>query len=41
MSAKPTITKAEIAEHYMTLEEMHESLVKMIKDHFAQREHNK
>ena len=27
--------------HYMTLEEMHERLVKMIKAHFAQREHNK
>ena len=38
MKANPTITKAEIAEHFVTLEEMHESLVKNIKQRFAERE---
>ena len=38
MSAQPTITKAEIAEHFVTLEEMHEQLVKNIKQRFAERE---
>ena len=38
MSAQPTITKAEIAEHFVTLEEMHEHLVKNIKQRFAERE---
>ena len=35
MKAKPTITKAEIAEHFVTLEDMHESLIIRIKEHFA------
>jgi hypothetical protein len=35
---KQTITKAEIAEHFVTLEEMHEHLVKNIKQRFAERE---
>ena len=34
MKANPTITKAEIAEHFVTLEEMHEHLVKNIKQRF-------
>ena len=38
MKANPTITKAEIAEHFVTLEEMHEHLVKNIKQRFAERE---
>ena len=38
MKANPTITKAEIAEHFVTLEEMHEYLVKNIKQRFAERE---
>ena len=34
---KPTITKKEIAEHYVTVEQLHEDLTRLIKEHFARK----
>lgn len=32
---KPTITKQEIAEHFVTVEQLHEDLTHLIHEHFA------
>lgn len=34
--AKATITKAEIAEHFVTVDQLHEDLTKLVHDYYAQ-----
>ena len=36
MSAQPTITKAEIAEHFVTVDQLHDELTNMVHDYYAQ-----
>ena len=36
MKANPTITKAEIAEHFVTVDQLHTDLVNMVHDYYAQ-----
>ena len=41
MKANPTITKAEIAEHFVTLDQLHDDLVNMVHDYYAQPHNNR
>ena len=36
MSAKQTITKAEIAEHFVTVDQLHEDLTNLVHNYYAQ-----
>ena len=36
MSAKPTITKAEIAEHFVTVDQLHEDLTNLVHNYYSQ-----
>ena len=36
MKAKNTITKAEIAEHFVTVDQLHEDLKNLVHDYYAQ-----
>ncbi len=36
-----TITKAEIAEHFVTVEQLHEDLTKLVHDHYASQSQKK
>ncbi len=38
---KQTITKAEIAEHFVTLDQLHDDLVNMVHDYYAQPHNNR
>ena len=35
MATKQTITKAEIAEHFVTVEQLHEDLTNLVHEHFS------
>ena len=41
MKANPTITKAEIAEHFVTVEQLHDDLVNMVHDYYAQPQNHR
>lgn len=36
MNTKPTITKAEIAAHFVTVDQLHEDLTNLVHDYYAQ-----
>ena len=36
MKEQPTITKAEIAEHFVTVDQLHEDLTNMVHNYYAQ-----
>ncbi len=36
MKDNPTITKAEIAEHFVSVNQLHEDLTKLVHDYYAQ-----
>ena len=39
MKANPTITKAEIAEHFVTVDQLHDELTNMVHNYYAQPHH--
>ena len=38
MAKKQTITKAEIAEHFVSVDQLHEDLTNLVHDYYAQRQ---
>ena len=41
MKANPTITKAEIAEHFVTVDQLHDELTNMVHNYYAQPHHQR
>ena len=41
MSAQPTITKAEIAEHFVTVDQLHDELTNMVHNYYAQPQNHR
>ena len=38
---KPTITKKEIAEHFVTVEQLHEDLQNLVHEYYAQKKNQR